>query len=1808
MSEQGSEYRHGDESPEDDQFYDAYDSLHGHETEEHDHDDLADSAAPLRASSGGPDVSESIPSYEVLMGMLPELVEESIADYYTYTPAVQRFVDTRGFPTFGAEPAGGDDTQTSSSSANPLEISQSSADDTSTILPASDHDYRPPSEDQPADQPHLDTPRASISASAYHPSAPSTEDSSDWRRSTGAHTSQWPESTPTATDMLSTGDSTYTGSEKSYGNAPASRWQPFSHGFQPSLEGVAEDSPVSPLTVQNLRQHQPTGQGTDTTDFATQSTTHSALSMDYSEPDSEGISLQKALFSRPRSQHSSVVSSSTTRRVPGLLTPRSHDHTASASKLFIDPLTPPSADLDLGLPSMRHLLESETTPSDGDRKPDAPPVTKDKALVNHLERLQRDATLRWDWAHTAPSDEDKKGIITDLVRKLWQTNVHHLADLLKANQKLRRLAGAHRQSLGEVDKLRQDSRAAAGQVADTERDLGGNLAELREENKKLRTQLALRDIALAEFASEQDESLRMGSWVEQQPFVPDLSAQVGVERPADEITSPMGEGTGDEQEDWASLQPPLKDRPRDEARKRGSWDPNPDIAVELIQKIAQLRNDVSHEKFEKDAAQEMVVKLQKDLDHVLGLAEADEALATSGGPDDLRTVATRRIAEIVGSRAALRTAQQNYEKGQAECAILQKTCDALEERIAERDEWVRILERDLGEVRAELVRERGERTDAMLRVEEVEARLAESEKLDREKTAEVARVEGQLSVLLAELEAAQADVPDLKKKLAELEQTNYDLVADNVYKLQCAEHEQKLRELKEAELEEARGELAETETNYKASRAELESRIHELEDANAEYEAEEAALRKKIESENSAFADLEYDLALKDERIEELRETVRQLEQAELEGAGTADDAPRADLENRIHEMEGAIADYKAAEVELRRQRDRERGLAARRKEMLEMAARRSRAEQRSHRKHRALTRALRDLGGMIRPNQLYSERERQLIERLAVLEKECEERRLALQEALKKSREKEGDGKPKPVVGSPHTPQPPRPIVQERIVTRVVQHHHSEACFCSLVDYWFPGALDWVLSRCWDTDDSGYGDSIEEYDDVLGLGSGSETEDVDDDYIRKRDLGPQRTRHSGTKLRTASSETRTPPKSRSDRRPPRVHFEVYEASESDNAGLGGWGLSLRGGAGSPDDSVSDASFGWDEKMASFTTGDDGWGGASTPKAPVKTVKNDDDDAASDTLTAFYERTQDKDALLEESGDSPRQSVKNDVEPEPSSPSYKRRRDKDTLLEETDDEPPRQRVKTEQGVAATTAPKSSHTSTTAPKLTTTPKLPTAPKSTTAPRSTTPAKSTTAPKPTVKSRPARLVVDDADDESPGLTFRPNYGVSGRPQPLQTGPALAEATGHEQPELPLPEADSYMQELLQTGPPGAGQGISTNRGPTEALPQSQALDSYMRWVESELQMKLMQTGRLPQSQDFESYMREFEAETEKRLQTGRLPQSRDLASYMRLVEFKIQELMQAGGISQSKDFDSYMREFEAETQKRVWPAGFLQSQEFDSYMRWVESEMQEEMQELTGGLPQSKDFEPYMRKFEAETQKFLRGITFPEPPSPVIALLDLIDSGGGGTPPPNDNDDAAFYPRHPRRRYHGHGHTTADGPFECRIYLLCQVLTALAWLGMLVLAQPGNLFSTLAIFAGYLVLPMRFALQLAAHYLLRLPFYYARRPVRRLLGRAPPRRPARPNRPVLRVPSAAKMVGSVVTLGVVYVVFVLQAVAHERGVWMRSDRWTEAYLADVVAQEPYPWWSPLDVDFRLAAREWMGWKANAVVFGGRYLKMW
>ncbi|GAB1311831.1 Hsp90 chaperone hsp82 [Madurella fahalii] len=180
------------------------------------------------------------------------------------------------------------------------------------------------------------------------------------------------------------------------------------------------------------------------------------------------------------------------------------------------------------------------------------------------------------------------------------------------------------------------------------------------------------------------------------------------------------------------------------------------------------------------------------------------------------------------------------------------------------------------------------------------------------------------------------------------------------------------------------------------------------------------------------------------------------------------------------------------------------------------------------------------------------------------------------------------------------------------------------------------------------------------------------------------------------------------------------------------------------------------------------------------------------------------------------------------------------------------------------------------------------------------------------------------------------------------------------------------------------------------------------------------------------------------------------------------------------------------------------------------------------------------------------------------------------------------------------HHGHGLLASSS----RLYtLVCQFLTSLAWLVLLLLIQPYNLYTTAAFLLSALLGLHRYVYRVARHaYRQRR----ARRGVFPLPDKLHPVRAARRAAATAAPPPASAFVGSLLTLFLLFAWLSYVAVEVERRIWTADNQWRLAYLRDLqvagggaaastttaataeeVAGYPYPAWSPFRVDYRLLA---------------------
>ncbi|KAK4124893.1 hypothetical protein N657DRAFT_632830 [Parathielavia appendiculata] len=196
------------------------------------------------------------------------------------------------------------------------------------------------------------------------------------------------------------------------------------------------------------------------------------------------------------------------------------------------------------------------------------------------------------------------------------------------------------------------------------------------------------------------------------------------------------------------------------------------------------------------------------------------------------------------------------------------------------------------------------------------------------------------------------------------------------------------------------------------------------------------------------------------------------------------------------------------------------------------------------------------------------------------------------------------------------------------------------------------------------------------------------------------------------------------------------------------------------------------------------------------------------------------------------------------------------------------------------------------------------------------------------------------------------------------------------------------------------------------------------------------------------------------------------------------------------------------------------------------------------------------------------------------------------------------------------HHGHGALSMSwGPWIS----ICRILTSFAWLLMLVLVQPSNVFATIA-FLLSIPLGLPGYIYRLASYALSYTYFHIRRLL--LLRRfhtslqeaesqeedaqknlpQPRLQPPKLDWPHQIPPPASTMVGSAVTLLLAYAWLSYVAVLAERRIWMADNDWRYAYVADLTAAKAscptYLAWSPVRVDYRLVTQPLWVWFSEGV----------
>lgn len=173
----------------------------------------------------------------------------------------------------------------------------------------------------------------------------------------------------------------------------------------------------------------------------------------------------------------------------------------------------------------------------------------------------------------------------------------------------------------------------------------------------------------------------------------------------------------------------------------------------------------------------------------------------------------------------------------------------------------------------------------------------------------------------------------------------------------------------------------------------------------------------------------------------------------------------------------------------------------------------------------------------------------------------------------------------------------------------------------------------------------------------------------------------------------------------------------------------------------------------------------------------------------------------------------------------------------------------------------------------------------------------------------------------------------------------------------------------------------------------------------------------------------------------------------------------------------------------------------------------------------------------------------------------------------------NSNCRMLANHPSLRchisHHSHGHGGCNPLFSFPRWL-CQVLTALVWVSLLLLMEPytpGGMLLWILSFFGVRLAGCRIQRRDAA----TAP--------RRLFS-------------LIHFPAAAELVSAALAWAMVVTYYHYMAVRHERNIWLGANLSRREYLLDVRdGPSPYLAWSPLQVDIRLVLEPVLAWIADA-----------
>ncbi|KAK4145694.1 uncharacterized protein C8A04DRAFT_10390 [Dichotomopilus funicola] len=175
------------------------------------------------------------------------------------------------------------------------------------------------------------------------------------------------------------------------------------------------------------------------------------------------------------------------------------------------------------------------------------------------------------------------------------------------------------------------------------------------------------------------------------------------------------------------------------------------------------------------------------------------------------------------------------------------------------------------------------------------------------------------------------------------------------------------------------------------------------------------------------------------------------------------------------------------------------------------------------------------------------------------------------------------------------------------------------------------------------------------------------------------------------------------------------------------------------------------------------------------------------------------------------------------------------------------------------------------------------------------------------------------------------------------------------------------------------------------------------------------------------------------------------------------------------------------------------------------------------------------------------------------------------------------------------HHGHGVFPSPGALWAT---LCHILTFVTWVIFLFLTEPERVGNTILFVCSAIDAVSNYIYRLVIHIFTRVRLQILRQRYRfntsEQTSLPPPPEPPHLNLPAIPPPSALLNAALLLFTGFTLITYV--AVEVERRVWLGDNDWRFAYVLDITSGKPlpYPAWSPVLVDYRLAmdpVKEWL-----------------